>query len=102
MLVVPQVDSAFYPSLLGAVLSGIGIALLLERFKRGMPIVGLGLAGAIAINLCGASVLAAWLVGGHLDIPGHGYAFLWGPAILLVGIRVVEGPVYFRNTRAPD
>ena len=59
---VPLVENAFYPNVLGAVLFGIGIALTIEcRRKRGQS-VGLGLAGAVAINLSGGVMLALWLV----------------------------------------
>jgi NO-binding membrane sensor protein with MHYT domain len=37
----------FYASLLGAVLVGIGIALLVEHFKGAHKLTGLGLGGAI-------------------------------------------------------
>ena len=55
----PSAASAFYPSLLGGVLFGIGLALLLEARRRGQGPRGLGMAGAICINFCGAGVLAA-------------------------------------------
>jgi ABC-type Mn2+/Zn2+ transport system permease subunit len=56
---IPGADVAFYPSILGAVLFGIGIALFIERSGRSS---GLGLAGAISINLSAGLALAAWLV----------------------------------------
>ena len=59
---LPPADSAFYPVILGGVLFGIGLALLLEAFGEGRGLHGLGMAGAIAINFCGAGVLAVWLV----------------------------------------
>jgi hypothetical protein len=65
---------AFYPSILGAVLVGIGIALVIER-ARGSS--GLGLAGAISINMSAGLVLAAWLLIGSLDIPLRGQVLLW-------------------------
>jgi hypothetical protein len=49
----------FYPNALGGVLSGIGIALLIEAFREPNGLVGLGLGGAIAINLCDGFTLAA-------------------------------------------
>jgi hypothetical protein len=39
--------------------------------------VGLGLGGAIAINLCGGLVLFGWLVFGDLSLPLRGLIFLW-------------------------
>ena len=86
VLGVPPADSAFYPSILGAVLVGIGIALLVERNIGG----GLGLWGAIAINLCGGIVLGCWLVFGDLVLPLRGRVFLWGLVVVLVGISTVE------------
>ena len=83
---VPAVESAFYPSILGAVLFGIGIALLEERRTGG----GLGLRGALSINLSGGVVLAAWLLFGHLQMPLRGAIFLWGLVVVLVGISAVE------------
>jgi hypothetical protein len=84
---VPVSDSAFYPNILGAVLFGIGIALLIERFKGSS---GLGLLGAVSINICGGIVLAAWLVHGSLEIPLYGKIFLWSLVLLLVGISSLE------------
>ena len=83
---VPSADSAFYPSILGAVLFGIGLALLIQR-SRGS---GLGLGGAVAINLSGGVVLGLWLLFGGLEMPLRGQLLLWGLAALLVGISAVE------------
>lgn len=89
VLGVPIPDSAFYPSILGGVLFGIGIALVLEVVKP-EQLGGLGLGGAIAINLCGGLVLAAWLISGALNIPFRGYVLLWSLTVLLVTISIVE------------
>jgi peptidoglycan/LPS O-acetylase OafA/YrhL len=84
---IPDADEAFYPSVLGGVLFGIGIALLLEwRGDRS----GLGLAGAMAINVSGGLVLGAWLVLGDLSLPMRGQAVLWGLVLLLLGISAIE------------
>jgi hypothetical protein len=87
---IPGAESAFYPSILGGVLFGIGIALLFERGERRRPMRGLGLKGAIAINLSGGAVLAVWLIAGHLGLPLRGYVVLWTLVVLLVGISAVE------------
>jgi hypothetical protein len=73
------------------VLIGIGIALALESRRKdpGQP-VGLGLGGAIAINLSGGIVLLGWLLFGKLGLPVRGSVFLWFVAILLVAISTVE------------
>jgi hypothetical protein len=90
LLGIPVSDSKFYPSILGAVLFGIGIALLIERYKPHPRIVGLGLGGAVAINLCGGIVLSTWLIFGNLAISTVGYLFLGTLAVLLVGISAIE------------
>ena len=66
------------------------MALLLECSRRPKGIIGLGLGGAIAINLCGGVVLAMWLASGKLMIPLHGLVFLWSLVVLLFGISVTE------------
>ncbi|MGD8243099.1 MAG: hypothetical protein PVF59_09745 [Desulfobacterales bacterium] len=87
---VPQADSAFYPTILGGVLFGIGLALLLEAYGDHRTVRGLGLAGAIAINFCGAGVLAVWLVTTSLPIPLRGQILLGSIAIIVLAIGLVE------------
>ena len=87
---IPAAESTFYPSLLGAVLTGIGIALLLERSRSLSPSAGLGLLGAIAINLCAVTILAGWLLFGELDLPLRGQFSLWGIALLALGLSLLE------------
>jgi hypothetical protein len=53
-------DTAFYPMILGAVLFGIGIALILEGVPGAGQLVGLGLGGAIAI--CVARPFRVWFL----------------------------------------
>jgi hypothetical protein len=86
----PATDVRFYPNILGAVLFGIGLALLIELYQRPKGMVGLGLGGAIAINLCGGLVLALLLILGALNLPMRGVIFLWGLVLILVVISVVE------------
>lgn len=83
---VPTVASAFYPSILGAILFGIGVALLVQRSIGG----GLGLCGAIVINICGGIVLGFWLVFGDLELSFRGLVFLWTLVLVLVGISTIE------------
>jgi hypothetical protein len=90
LLGVPYTTVTFYPTLLGGVLFGIGVALTIEAFRQPTGLVGLGLGGAVAINLSGGIVLLVWLVSGALDLPLRGLVFLWALAILLVGISTVE------------
>jgi hypothetical protein len=87
---LPKVETLFYVNILGAVLFGIGIALLLERFAGTQGMTGLGIAGAIAINLCGGGVLTFWLLFGNLQLSKGGAIFLWGIAIIVLGIAVAE------------
>lgn len=83
---LPGTDQAFYPGILGAVLFGIGIALLIQLRSTG----GLGLLGAVAINLCGGAALAYWLVFGALSLPAHGVTILWALVLVLVGLSSIE------------
>lgn len=86
LLGLPTAESSFYPSILGGVIFGIGIALLLARAGRS----GLGIDGAIAINLVGAGVLIAWLIARPSLIPTRGLVTLWIVAVVVAGIGVIE------------
>lgn len=96
---VPDADISFYPNILGAVLFGIGIALLIECYRTNESISGLGLGGAIAINMCGTIVLAAWLLFGKLYVPHRGLIFLWTLMLLLAGISSIELFVHFKRDK---
>jgi hypothetical protein len=87
---VPLPNINFYPTILGAVVFGIGIALLLEVYGEPRGIHGLGLAGAIAINFCGAGVLTLWLVSTPLNLPLRGNVILWTIAIVVLAIGFIE------------
>ncbi len=76
--------------ILGAVLFGIGIALIWEGIRGDGQLVGLGLGGAIAINLSGGLALTGWLLFGDLSLPLRGQLFLWGLASILVLISLAE------------
>jgi hypothetical protein len=90
MLGVPRSNLDFYPTILGGVILGIGVALLVERFGYSHSIRGLGLGGAIAINFCGATTLLVWLLSGTLTIPVRGSIFLWFIVIIVYGLGVAE------------
>jgi hypothetical protein len=90
LLGVPLANLNFYPTLLGAVIFGIGISLLLEVYGEPSGIHGLGLAGAIAINFCGAGVLTLWLISAPLNLPLRGYIILWIIAVVVLGIGFIE------------
>ena len=96
LLGLPAAESAFYPTILGGVIFGIGIALLLARADR--P--GLGIDGAIAINLTGGGVLVIWLLIRPLAIPARGIIILWMVAAVVLVIGVVE--LYYRRGAAND
>ena len=87
---LPLPASNFYPTILGGVIFGIGIALLVEAFGQTRGFRGLGLGGAIVINLCGAGVLAIWLVFGPLELPLRGLIILWAVAIVVLGLGILE------------
>ena len=95
----PIPSSSFYASLLGGVLIGIGLALLLQRFWGRSHVTGLGIEGAIAVNVCGAVVLMIWLISGGLSIATRGLVFLWAVAILVLGIGVSEIVIRARKNR---
>jgi len=88
LLGLPPTNTNFYPSILGAVLLGIGIALFLEVVGFSRQIRGLGLGGAIVINIIGSFVLVCWLIFGSLVIPLKGRIILWtiGVVVFLIGI----------------
>jgi hypothetical protein len=90
LLGVPPPAPRFYPSILGAVLFGIGLALLVEYLRKPNGLVGLGLGGAVAINMTGGLALAGWLLVGNLSLPPRGRAFLWGLAFVLVALSGLE------------
>jgi hypothetical protein len=90
ILGVPKSNTDFYPTILGGVIFGIGIALFIERYGFRYKIRGLGLGGAIAINICGALVLLIWLLINPFDLPLKGYIILWIIAIVVLLIGIVE------------
>ena len=90
MLGVPLPDNTFYANILGAVLFGIGIALIMELGSKSGPLSGLGLAGALAINICGSTALITWLIFGSLQIPPRGYVFLWSLAGIILLVSLLE------------
>jgi hypothetical protein len=90
LLGLPQTNTNFYPSILGAVLFGIGLALLFELVGLAKGFQGLGLGGAILINIVGSLVLILWLLFGSLDIPVKGQIILWMIGLIVFIIGIVE------------
>jgi hypothetical protein len=87
---VPASITHFYPTILGAVIFGIGLALLIEVGGQPYGIRGLGIAGAIAINFCGAGTLILWLLFAPLGLPLRGYIVLWTIVLLVLIFGIVE------------
>jgi len=83
LLGLPQTNTYFYPSILGAVLFGIGLALMFELVGYAKGFQGLGLGGASLINLVASLVLILWLLFGSLDIPVKGQIILWTIALIV-------------------
>ena len=71
-------------------LVGIGIALLIERRTADDAARGLGLTGALVINLCFGLALAGWLLFGPLELLLRGSIVLWSLVIVLVGLSGIE------------
>lgn len=90
VLDLPGVETFFYVNILGAVLFGIGLALMLEYITGRVGITGLGIGGAIAINFCGGGALLYWLLFGGLSLSSGGAVFLWSIAILVIGVALIE------------
>ncbi len=67
---------------------GIGVALLLERFKPSLG--GLGIGGAMSINLIFGVVLTGWLLLSGVGLPLRGALVLSILAVILVGISIAE------------
>jgi len=89
LLGLPPSNTFFYPTILGGVIFGIGIALGIELLFY-PKLHGLGLAGAITINFSGGLVLIYWLLFATMEIPLKGLILLWIVAILVLGIGILE------------
>jgi len=90
LLGLPATSTYFYPSILGAVLLGIGVALFIEVYGTRRAFAGLGLAGAITINLFGGGALLVWLLAGQIEIPTRGRIVLWCVVIAVLAIGLIE------------
>jgi hypothetical protein len=80
----------FYASMLGAVLLGVGLALLVERSRGTLGFPGLGINGAILVNICCAATLGIWLFYKSLNLLQIGYILLWALVAGIVTITLAE------------
>jgi hypothetical protein len=64
--------------------------MLIDVYGQPRGIRGLGIAGATAINFCGAGVLILWLIFAPKSLPLRGYIVLWAIAIFVLAIGFVE------------
>jgi hypothetical protein len=88
---VPITSNYFYPNILGSIFIGITIALFIEARRANKKVTtGLGLTGAISINLCGGFMLLFWLLSGRLEIPMKGIILLWILDVVLIVLSVIE------------
>jgi hypothetical protein len=90
ILGMPYSNASFYSQILGAVLIGIGLALIFEIYSPINKITGLGVGGAIIINTCGAFTLAYLLIFGKLNIPLRGQLLLWVIVFIVFAIGLIE------------
>lgn len=88
LLGLPRPESGFWPRLCGALLIGIAGALLLEGRTPGSQ--GLGLAGIVVINLCGASLLSALLVLEKGPASARGRIIVWLVVVVLLTLSLFE------------
>jgi uncharacterized membrane protein HdeD (DUF308 family) len=86
---LPPTTTYFYVTVLGAVLFGIGIALWLEK-RNDRQWRGLGLGGAIIINVLGAVIVLYWLVTDSFDLPFRGYAVLYSIVVIVFCTALLE------------
>ena len=97
LLGLPVPLEPFWAGMLGAVLTGIGVALVIECRWTRLPASGLGVGGALSINLSAATVLAVWLARGSLDLPLRGTLFLWAVVAVVGGLSAVELSLFSRR-----
>jgi hypothetical protein len=95
---LPSTEQTFYPRMLGAVTIGISVALFVQWWKRPVRLAGLGVGGAIAIDLFAALFLAGWLLVGGPGLPVRGRILLWLVVLVLVGVSGVGMLTQWRRT----
>jgi hypothetical protein len=85
---LPETKATIYPRIFGGVLIGIAIAIVVEATVPALG--GLGLGGAIAINLSGAVVVSGCLISHMGDITATGRTVLWTVVVVLTVLSAVE------------
>ena len=85
---LPETKATIYPRVFGGVLIGIAIALVVEAMVPAFG--GLGLGGAIAINVSGAAVVSGCLISRPGDIAATGRFVLWTVVVVLIVLSAVE------------
>lgn len=99
ILGLPPAATGFYPFVLGAVLFGIGVALVVEAVGRPRRLRGLGLEGAVAINVCGASALVYWLIRYGSEMTPLGRYVVAGIGVIVLATTAAE--IIGRRRRQP-
>lgn len=87
---LPRDPSGFWPRLLGATLIGLAAATFIEGWVRNTH--GLGLAGALSINLAMAGGIMALLLLGKAAPTRRGRVLLWLIFSVLVLLALFELP----------
>ncbi len=88
---LPWPGHSLYSTILGGVLVGIGLALIREGHSKAGVTAGLGLWGAVAINLSAGLVIAGWLLfSGNESVLAPGRMVLWALVLFLIGLSVAE------------
>ncbi len=88
LLGLPPTPTGFWPRLLGTLLLGISLAMFLEGSVSGSR--GLGLAGALIINVSAVSMMVAMLLLEAGPPSARGRALMWALIVLLLWLSALE------------
>jgi hypothetical protein len=88
LLGLPRPEQGFWPRLCGILLLGLAAATFIEGRAAGSG--GLGLAGCIIINLCGAAMLSTLLVMDRGPSAARGRFIVWAVIVVLVVLSLFE------------
>lgn len=87
---LPRDPTGFWPRLLGGTLVGLAAGFVLEGWIGNVH--GIGLAGALAVNLAAAGTIAGLLILGKAAPSRRGRILLWLAVALLVLLALLELP----------